>query len=311
MPGLKVDLSLEMERTGAFVPVQVGVDDERLWLDCDLASLAENRLGDRLDPRDLDPARREQWIQRALLDRGHLRPGVVSDLERCYWILDGTARAGTIALATSTLGTTRLYVSSVYIFPDRRSTGIARHAFTLLKGVLAARGLGMRLDTYWTWQQAVRFYLRGGMWVYMWRRSPAFIWQPDLPEHEIRVDADEATLRVPVGGQTKCLARARRRGERLEFDEFSDATAGSASFYASSTLALAIATRGWPLIRSRQEFERNRDADAGPPEALAYKIGVWEAWDARHGWLVSTPRIPGIGYPSWEELERRDREEEP
>ena len=80
---------------------------------------------------------------------------------------------------------------------------------------------------------------------------------------------------------------------------------GEAYWHATSTLSLALALHGWPLVRSREEWERSYFADAGPPEALAYKITIWEAWDRKHGRVVSTPRIPGLEYPTWDELEAR------
>ena len=40
-------------------PVALGTVDERTWADCDLASLAETRLGVSLDPRAFDDPRPE------------------------------------------------------------------------------------------------------------------------------------------------------------------------------------------------------------------------------------------------------------
>jgi hypothetical protein len=34
----------------------------------------------------------------------------------------------------------------------------------------------------------------------------------------------------------------------------------------------------------------------GEPEGLAYKIEIFEAIDRRHGFIVRTPRIPGLRY---------------
>ena len=46
----------DLVRSGALSPVALGGAEERAWLDCDLASLAENWLGETLDPRTLDEA---------------------------------------------------------------------------------------------------------------------------------------------------------------------------------------------------------------------------------------------------------------
>jgi hypothetical protein len=73
---------------------------------------------------------------------------------------------------------------------------------------------------------------------------------------------------------------------------------------AESTLAVAIASRGWPLARSPALLEEMRGGDAGAPEALAERIRWWEAWERERGWIVETPRIPGSTYPSLAELAR-------
>ncbi len=44
----------DLLRAGLCAPVEIGGAEERLWLDCDLASLAEGRLGDPTDPRQID-----------------------------------------------------------------------------------------------------------------------------------------------------------------------------------------------------------------------------------------------------------------
>jgi GNAT superfamily N-acetyltransferase len=38
---------------------------------------------------------------------------------------------------------------------------------------------------------------------------------------------------------------------------------------------------------------------------LTHRIAVWEAWGRKQGYRVETPKIPGLEYPSWEELTRR------
>lgn len=89
-------------RIGAVAPVELEGAEERLWLDCDLASLAENRLGDTADPRHLDEARRADWQARATEERPY-KLASRGRYESFYWLLEDDERIGTVALATSTL----------------------------------------------------------------------------------------------------------------------------------------------------------------------------------------------------------------
>jgi GNAT superfamily N-acetyltransferase len=299
----------DLARSGLVSPVDLAGPDARLWLDCDLASLAENRLGDRTDPRALDAARRADWKKRATSEREMSLRGR-SEYERCYWLLEGDERVGTLAVATSTMGGACARISSFYVFPTHRGRGVGRRALERLEEVLARNRLGLRLETNWSWQRTVRFYLRAGMWVYMWKRELAFIWDAKTPRPQFEIGEHEASLSVPRGDGHVVLSRARRRGDALELDEPApplerDKRLGQAYWHATSTFSLALALAGWPLVRSQEQWKNSYYADAGPPEALAYKIGIWEAWDRDHGWIVETPRIPGIPYPTWGELEAR------
>lgn len=300
----------DLVQTGTFAPVRLGGVEERRWLDCDLASLAENRLGDLTDPRQLDERRRADW-QAGATDERPWPLRARSEYERCYWILEDGEPAGTIALATSTLGGNHwLRVSSFYVFPTYRGRGMGRRAVGRVQEALARHGLGLRLDTSWCWQRAVRFYLASGMWIYMWKRDLTFCWAPGMPKPQIDVGDDTASLSVPLGQDSVVLARARRHGDVLALEEpppelAKDDRIGDAYWHSRSTLALALALHGWPLIRSQEDWKRSYFADAGAPESLAYKITLWEAWAAKHGWLVQTPRIPGVQYPTWDELEAR------
>lgn len=296
-------------RTRAVVEVRLGGAEERGWLDCDLASLAENRLGDTTDPRAIDEARRAHWQARATEER----PWTLASrgrYERCYWLLEGGERTGTIALATSTLGAGALRVSSFYVLPPYRGRGTGRRALARVQEALARQDLGLRLETSWCWQPAVRFYLRAGLWIYMWKRELSFSWFPGTPSPRIEVGDTAASLSVARGAETVVLARAHRRGDALDLEEAphelaDDRELGQAYWQADSTLSLALALHGWPLIRSAEEWEESHYADGGPPESLAYKIGIWEAWARKRGWRVDTPRILGIPYPTWDELEAR------
>jgi hypothetical protein len=187
---------------------------------------------------------------------------------------------------------------------------VGRRALDRLHRTLAGRRLGLKLDTNWTWQRTVRFYVRAGMWVYMWKRDLTFVSDAETPLPRIEIGEREASLSVARPKGEVVLARARRHGDVLELDQPArklerDRGIGEAYWLSTSTLSLSLALAGWPLVRSAEEWQRSCYADAGPPEALARKIGIWEAWDRHHGWRVETPRIPGIAYPTWVELEAK------
>lgn len=299
-----------LEAEGVVERVTPGTPEERLWLDCDLASLAENRLGDTTDPRALDDARRADWLARATSERPWPldRRG---EFESCYFLREAGERVGTIALSRSTLGSRSARVSSFYVMPTRRSTGVGRRSLDALGRALAAARLGYRLETSWTWPRAVRFYLAFGLWVRMWKHDLQFTWHAKDPRHRIRVDDTEAELAAVLDGAVIPLVQARRRGDALELDEppadtLRDERLGEAAWHAVPTLSVALALRGWPLIRSRAIYDAVSWADGGPPEALARRVEAWEAWDTHRGWRVETPRIPGIAYRSWEELQAPD-----
>lgn len=299
----------DLLRAGLIAPVALGGPEERAWLDCDLASFAEGRLGERLDPRELDEAHRAEWMARVLDERPMSLKGR-SKFERCYWLLEAGQRAGTLGLANGTLGRGSLYVSSFYVLPPYRGQGVGRRAMGRLMEALTRHDLGLRLDTSWCWQRAVGFYVKLGLWVYMWKRDLTLSWDPATPPPRIEVGEETASLSVQRGDGHLVLAEARRRGDALELLEppaalVEETGIGDAYWQAGSTLALALALHGWPLVRSPEEWESSYFADAGAPEALAYKITVWEAWARKRGWVVATPRIPGLDYPTWDDFEAR------
>lgn len=282
----------------------VGDQDERLWVDCELASLAENRLGDLADPRTLTEAQRATWRSRAT--REHLAPPSKRTWDACYWILDGARRIGTVSLSRGTLGTRRARLGSLYIFTEHRGRGAGIGALRRVCDTFGQHGTGVGLETAWTWQRAVRSYLRSGLWVRMWKRDLDFVWDPDVPAPAITVADDTAALEVEQQGRTVVLIRASRTADRLVVDMGAPPDAEGLSHLpwdALSTLSVALACRGWPLLRSPEHWEESRFSDGGPPEALAYRITMWEAWCRHQGWNVDTPRIPGLDYPTWEQLE--------
>lgn len=299
----------ELARSSSMVPLARRPGEERLWLDCDLASLAENRLDLSLDPRQMTATRRRDLVARVTVE-----PTVSiesrREFERCYWLRDGGDRVGTIALSTSALPGARPRISSLYVFPEMRRRGVGRAASRRIQAVFGNHGLPFKLETEWCWLGAVRFYAALGLWIAMWKRDLTFVWNRNTPRPQVEFAGRVATSSVTRGNSRLRLARVRRRGNSLRLEPPARAledrsSLGEAFWHATGTLALHLALRGWPLVRSRGHWNRSRHADFGPPEALAYKITLWEAWAKKHEWIVGTPRIPGLEYPSWHEFEAR------
>ncbi len=289
-------------------PVASGGAGERLWLDCDLASLAEQRLGDTTDPHALTPERRALWETRATLDG----PSTLEErmrYEGCYWLIERGERVGTIALSHMIYGTSDVGLASLYVFPSRRGRGVGQRLLARVGDGLADEGFGYRLDTCWSWPRTVRFYLyRVGLWLRMWKHDLTFCWRRGKPRPLIEFAGDVARVAVMKDDARVVLATARNCGDRIEFERSSpaqrnDPALASVAGHADSTLALALALEGWPLVRSPEAWKKYRYGDAGAPEALAHKIIGWEAFDREHEWRVDTPRIPGLEYPTWAELQ--------
>jgi GNAT superfamily N-acetyltransferase len=227
-------------------PVTLGGDEERVWADCDLASLAENRLGIAADPRSLVSTERDELRKRALTEPIGLPSQ--RNFERCYWLLEAQQRVGTVALATSTLGSRLLRLSSLYVFPDRRRQGVGARALQGLQARLGSHGVGIRLETSWTWQSAVRFYLRAGYWVHGCKRDLTLRWEPGVPPPVVAVSGPQSSLSVDLDGRRVLLARAERDGSRLivhdEKPVGPDARVERLRWEAASTLSLWLAVEG-------------------------------------------------------------------
>ena len=286
-------------------PVALGTADERTWADCDLASLAENRLGVSCDPRAFD-----ERVRQDLRTRATTEPCTLPSerrFESCFWLLEGGARVGTVALESAALGTHRLRLSSLYLLPDQRGKGLGARALQRLKDGVGRHGFGIRLETSWCWPAAVKFYLREGFMLHGWKRELTFTWDPGDPPLILELQGDTATASLESDHARLVLARAERAAERLVMSDDTLAGIGPSlqdfAWRAPSTLALWLALRGWPLVRSAETWERERHNDFGSPEALAYKIVIWEAWANAHGFRVETPRIPGLCYATWAELQ--------
>ena len=295
------------ELTNLGLICRVNVRDERQWADFDLASLAENRIGDASDPRRLDDERRRNWLERAC-DHIPATPSERSGWgDSCFWLIEDGERVGTIALAASVLDSTFVPMSSFYVLLSHRGLGIGKRALLMVCEALGRRGLGMRLETSWTWQRAVEMYLRHGMWARSWKRDLMFCMSPDAPPPVIKFSERRAVVSVIIDGKLVELAAAKRHGNALvSFERCAeDPRTDSVHWLVNSTLSVAMALRGWPLVRAIESWDGKWCGDAGPPEALAHRIIFWEAWHYKHGWRVETPRIPDLHYMTWAELEGR------
>jgi GNAT superfamily N-acetyltransferase len=292
---------------GMLQPLRLGGVDERAWMDCDLASMAENRIGDNTPPGELTDALRERWHQRAMTEP-LWSASRRSKYERLYWLQRDGQRVGTLGLSAGVADSAWVRVASLYVQREHRGQGTARTVLGELRSALQREGLGVRLETNWTWQPALRMYLRMGMWVHMWKRELVLRWDVSTPAPILEFDGDRASLSVELDGTRTMLAQASREGERLVLGECPPSDHPEVEelrWSASSTFVLGLAMHGWPMVRSPKDWDRSRIADAGPPEALAYRITLWEAWSHTQGWTVDTPRIPGLDYPTWDEYQAR------
>jgi hypothetical protein len=287
---------------GVLEPVGARREDARRWSDCDLCSFVENRFHQQIDPEVLAPDQRAAWFQRALAPGECLLDPRRSDYYAAFWILDHGVRAGTLALPTTMLGRQFLPLSSLYVFPARRSSGVAYRTMRAVhEACLAAGFLGIRVGTHWTWQAAVRRYvLRYGMWAWSFKRSLDFVWANHLPLHAITVDDVTARFAVEQDGRTVELLAAARDGDRLIWNELPAMTSPeldqSVAFHARSTFAVALAVHGWPLLRAGDDLAKAAGADIGGPDVLARRIAIFDYLDRRNGFDVRAPRIPGLPY---------------
>jgi len=281
----------------------------RLWQACELCIYVEHRLGGLPDPcgmRDDDIA---AWRERALTAYERLSDPADMHFYWPHWItVDGQA-VGTIALRVQDWGWGRphLWLASLYLFPDRRRHGHASRLIELLDAAAGRLGLGaLRLETEWTWQPAVRLYLHRGFSVANWKHALSLVRWRDDPPHRVRIDGER--MRLFLGDAGHCLITAERCGDRLGWREHPrpPELCGDAEprLRAAPTLALWLAMSGWPLIRSAETWgHRCRWSGGGMPEGLAYRITLFEAYTRHQGFLVRTPRIPGLAYQDWEALQ--------
>lgn len=270
--------------------------DTAAWMACDLAAMVEGCFQARVDPWALEPPEVQRWLDRLADTYEAADPGLDRAFLRYLWLLDGGERVGTLALPRSSAGQRELPLWSLYVHPSARGRGVAAGVLKAAHRAAREVGLqGLRIDTHWVWQRSVRFYLTLGMWVTGWKRAISFSWLDELPSYSI--DEDEDRLTLAVDGRTPWLT-ATRRTDGLELTEHGALAGRPDTRYAHATMALALATRGWPLVRSEADWaRRHASTDVGEVEGLAFKIQIFEALARCWGWEVDTPRIPGLAYP--------------
>jgi len=214
---------------------------------------------------------------------------------------------GTLALSRFVLGDIAK-LHSVYLRPSERGCGTMTKALRAVRAELESRGLGLRLETCWCWPRAVRFYLKNGFWLRSWKRGLNFQRKAGMPDPVIGIaeGSDEAWVGVEWEGRIVKLARALRDTETLLEHGAPDDVPEELRHLeppAGTTLSLVIALHGWPLLRSEEDRNRYWWNDFVHPEALADRIQACEAWSVHNGWRVDGARIPGLEYPTWEELD--------
>ncbi|MFE4513073.1 GNAT family N-acetyltransferase [Kitasatospora sp. NPDC056783] len=276
----------------------VGPGEERRFALWDLASLLEGELGELVDPDELAPEAERGWRER-LGESGREWPG--GELyRRRYWIQDEAGVVvGTVAVDNWTKGPSQLAVSSLYVTPPARGRGLAAAALDAVYEAATAEGLpGFRLEAHWTWQPAVRYYLRRGLWVVGWKHALSFARMPQLPPHRVREEDGRLLLLVAdrSRGWVPILA-AGQEGRWLRLDETADYRGcdGWVHEYARSTLALCLALAGRPLVRGPQWWaEAWRWSDAGEPEGLAHRIEEFERAAGKAGRPFVSPYRPVV-----------------
>jgi GNAT superfamily N-acetyltransferase len=302
-----LDAHAALVAEGILAPVSDARSEARLWLDCELASFVENRFLEPLDPRTFDAALRTHWKPRALCRGEYLAdPHRLDKYQRAYWIIEKRERVGTIALDLGLLNTGFVTVASLYLFPTHRGRGIASRVLGRARDAVCERGArGLRVPTWWSWQHTVRFYLNLGMWLSNWKHALVFRFVKDEPAWRIDASDEEARFSVVQGGVVEELIRATREGERLGWTELPAFRERRRLFQeVTETFALGLAVRGFPLIRSEEAWDnRHWHADGGDVEGLAYKIEIFEAIDRRYGFALRTPRIPGLQYRDYDDID--------
>jgi GNAT superfamily N-acetyltransferase len=266
----------------------------RYWRACELCLYLGHRFDRPPDPRSLSSDEIEDWSRRGLMPDESLSDPTCLRWHRPYWLHLQDERVGILAVHVrdNGWGPPALWLYSLYLLPEYRRRGQGRYLMQALFRLANEFGFGgLTLETRWVWSSAVRFYLNCGFSVRHWKDDLCLERLCEKPGYRVRFKGDEA--RYFSEGLPKPLIIARHRGERLEWEEHQ--LPGIDLVHPAATLALWLAVAGWPLIRSRQDWERRGHwCDVGWPEGLAHRIQQYEAETRHYGFPVGTPSIPGL-----------------
>jgi len=290
---------------GILEPLSTDEGNTKAWMLRELASLVEGHLHVQLDRNRLSDEDRLAYERHVSHDDRPLA-SPHNEYFRPFWLLAGVRRVGTIAIGTVYYGSDLVSIASLYVDPAERRRNIARRALeAVFRATLANGAGGIRLDANWTWQPAVRFYARIGMWVRMWKHNLVFTWQPDLPPYRVEISGSQAHFLIRQEDRWRAVVTARNLGERLGWKtEDLGSLPLEMSHCIPGTFALHLALAGWPLVRSEEAWEhRHYWSDSGEPEGLAYKIEIFEAVFRERGFEIRTPRLPGLKYRDLDEIE--------
>jgi ribosomal protein S18 acetylase RimI-like enzyme len=291
---------------GVLAPLSTDKEETQSWALRELASLAEGHLHVELDVTRLSEEERLTYERRISSDGTRLSIDPHNEYFRPFWLLADGRRVGTIAIGTMYFGTSLISIMSLYVDPAERRRGIARRALeAVFRAALANGSGGIRLDTHWTWQPAVRFYTSIGMWVRMWKHDLVFTWLPELPPYRVEIGETQARFLIRQEDRWQEVVTARNLGERLGWETVDlKSLPFEMSHCISGTFALHLALAGWPLVRSDETWDRRWNwSDSGEPEGLALKIEIFEAVSRKRGFEIRAPQIPGLRYHDLDEIE--------
>jgi GNAT superfamily N-acetyltransferase len=303
----------EALRAAAPAAVPLDPDDAdacTLWRACELCCYLDHRVADPgalPDPRGMSAADIDAWSARLLLPGERITDPRDSDWYQSYWLVADGARVGTVALQVWGWGWAgpHLGFASLYVLREHRRRGHARRLLAALYGAVEQVGLAaLRLETDWLWQPAVRLYLASGFSVANWKHALSLERRRGEPLPRVRVTPPRMELLLE--GDQAPLISATRDGEHVLWQDHrtvAERQDRKTWLRWEPTLALWLAVRGWPMVRSPRTWaDRLCWMDTGMPEGLADKIQRWEAYARHHGLPVRTPRIPGLAYPDFTAL---------
>lgn len=289
-------------------PLTDAPDEHAAWVDRDLASMFEGFFAERL-ALPLTEAERERHAERLPPGWGVPPLSPEDSFGERFWIVEHQIIVGTILLATPFPTSALLPVYALYVDPEARGRGAAAAALSIAADAALVAGLrGIELDALWTWGKATRFYLDRGFWLRSWKRGLHLARGAWWPRREVRIEGHSAELAVLLEGGWETMIVAERRGARLGWSRTPRWEAWSRrdvhqATTAEATLALTLASQGWPLATREDTWDfEGFIGDLGGPDGLALRLERFEALARRDGVRVDAPRIPGCPYRDAEAL---------